>query len=113
MKTIVQENRGHVIVLTRRWTERRVATSFSEDYRSDRGTQAVETTSAGEGPQFCAFGNTSPCSEGMQNTPLETEQATTIRRIQALQLLQQESSIYKASGLYHVSVVETSVSQEE
>lgn len=110
MKTIVQENRGHVIVLTRRWTEGRVARSFSEDYRSDRGTRAVETTSAGEGPQFCAFGNTSPCSEGMQNTALKTEQATMIRRIQ---LLQQESSIYKASGLYHVSMVETSVSQEE
>ena len=51
----MQENRGGGTVLTRRWREERVARSFSEDFRTDGGTQAVEKTSAGEGPQFCPF----------------------------------------------------------
>lgn len=63
-----------------RWTEGRVARSFFEDFRTGRDTRAAETTSAGEGPLFCAFGNNSSCS-GKENTPLRTQQATLLSRI--------------------------------
>lgn len=85
---------------------------FFKDFRTGRDTQAAETTSAGEAAPFCTFGNNSSCS-GKENTPLGTQQAILLSRIQVLQLLQHESSTDEASSLYHISIPETALSQKE